>query len=75
MIERGIPRTHYPVFAGDKQIGEITTGTQSPTLKKNVGLALIKKEYAEIGNEVYVEIRNKKIKAQIVKTPFYKKTN
>lgn len=73
MIDRGIPRTHYPVYVGDEQIGEVTTGTQSPTLKKNVGLALIKKEYAEIGKEVYVEIRNKKVKAEIVKTPFYKK--
>ena len=74
MIERGIPRSHYPVYDNnDNQIGEITTGTQSPTLKKNVGLALIKKEYAEIGNEVFVGIRNKKVKAKIVKTPFYKK--
>lgn len=73
MIDRGIPRTHYPVYANDELIGEITTGTQSPTLKKNVGLALIKSEYAVIGNEIYVEIRNKKLKAQIVKTPFYKR--
>lgn len=73
MIDRGIPRTHYPVYSGDQLIGEVTTGTQSPTLKKNVGLALIKSEFASIGNEVYVEIRNKKLKAEIVKTPFYKK--
>lgn len=73
MIDRGIPRTHYPVYSGDELIGEVTTGTQSPSLKKNVGLALIKSEYAVMGNELQVEIRNKKLKAQIVKTPFYKK--
>lgn len=73
MIERGIPRSHYPVYAGEKKIGEVTTGTQSPTLKKNVGLALIEREYADIGNEVEVEIRNKRVRAQIVKTPFYRR--
>ncbi len=73
MIERGIPRSDYLVYSNDELIGKITTGTQSPTLKKNVGLALIKKEYADIGNELFVEIRNKKVKAKIVKTPFYKR--
>ncbi|WP_019122791.1 glycine cleavage system aminomethyltransferase GcvT [Brevibacillus massiliensis] len=73
MIDRGIPRSHYPVFAGDKQIGEVTTGTQSPTLKKNVGLALLKREHAELGSLVEVEIRGKRLKAQVVATPFYKR--
>ncbi|MBA4495712.1 glycine cleavage system aminomethyltransferase GcvT [Paenactinomyces guangxiensis] len=73
MIDRGIPRSHYPVFAGEKQIGEVTTGTQSPTLKKNVGLALIEKAYADLGKIVEVEIRGKRLKAKIVKTPFYKR--
>lgn len=78
MIERGIPRHGYPVFAivdgEEKQIGEVTTGTQSPTLKKNVGLALIQTEFAELGRELYVQIRNKNTKAVIVKTPFYKRS-
>ena len=74
MIERGIPRSHYPVYVGDEQIGEITTGTQSPTLKKNLGLALLKTDFTSIGTEVWVEIRNKKVKAQVVKTPFYKRS-
>ncbi len=75
MIERGIPRTHYPVYIGEELIGEVTTGTQSPTLKKNLGLALIKSEHAAIGTEVWVEIRNKKVKAEVVKSPFYKRGN
>jgi aminomethyltransferase len=74
MIDRGIPRTHYPVYAGDEKIGEVTTGTQSPTLKKSVGLALIRSEYAEPGNEVEVEIRGRRLRAAVVKTPFYKRS-
>jgi aminomethyltransferase len=73
MTERGIPRTGYPVYRGEEKIGEVTTGTQSPTLKKNIGLALIRSEYAKTGEEVEVEIRKKKLKAKIVKTPFYQR--
>jgi len=73
MIDRGVPRTHYPVYLQDERIGEVTTGTQSPTLKKNVALALIKAEYANIGQELLVEIRDKKLKAVVVKTPFFKR--
>jgi len=73
MIDRGIPRHDYPVFIGEEQIGFVTTGTQSPTLKKNIGLALLKTEHAVVDNEVQVEIRGKRLKAQVVKTPFYKR--
>jgi aminomethyltransferase len=73
MIDRGIPRHGYPVYKGDELIGEVTTGTQSPTLKKNIGLALIKKEHTELGTEVEVEIRGKRLKAKIASTPFYKR--
>ena len=53
MIERGIPRPHYAVFNTDgQQIGEVTTGTQSPTFKTNVGLALIDSAYSALGTEV-----------------------
>ncbi|MBD7943895.1 MULTISPECIES: glycine cleavage system aminomethyltransferase GcvT [Psychrobacillus] len=73
MIDKGIPRTGYPIFANDKQIGFVTTGTQSPTLKKNIGLVLIDATFAEIGQEVEVEIRNKRLKAVTIPTPFYKR--
>lgn len=73
MIDRGIPRTHYPVYVGEELVGEVTTGTQSPTLKTNVGLALIKSEFAVMEGVVDVEIRGKRLKAKIVKTPFYKR--
>ncbi len=74
MVDRGIPRSHYPVFANDRQIGEVTTGTQSPTLKRNLGLALLEIDYTQLDTEVWVEIRGKRLKAVIVKSPFYKKT-
>jgi aminomethyltransferase len=73
MLERGIPRSHYAVYAGEQLIGEITTGTQSPTYKTNVGLALIDTAYTGLGTEVLVEIRGKKLIAKVVKTPFYKR--
>jgi aminomethyltransferase len=73
MIDKGIPRHGYQVFAGEEEIGFVTTGTQSPTLKKNIGLALIKTEFASLDTEVYVEIRGKRLKAKVVATPFYKR--
>ncbi len=75
MIDKGIPRTGYKVFIGDEEIGEVTTGTQSPTLKKNIGFALLKTEHTDIGTAVEVEVRNKRLKAEIIATPFYKSMN
>ncbi|MBE3569759.1 MAG: glycine cleavage system aminomethyltransferase GcvT [Bacillales bacterium] len=75
MIDRGIPRNGYSVFSGDQLIGSITTGTQSPTLKKNIGLALLNSEFAQIGSEVQVEIRQQKLAAKVVEIPFYKRSN
>ena len=74
MIEKGIPRTGYSVFNGrEKEIGTVTSGTFSPTLKKNLGLALIDVKESSIGNTVWVQIRKRKVKAMIVKIPFYKR--
>jgi aminomethyltransferase len=73
MIDKGIPRTGYEVFMNDEKIGEVTTGTQSPTLKKNIGLALINSEHASLDTVVEVQVRKKRLKAKIVPTPFYKR--
>ncbi|WP_270998326.1 glycine cleavage system aminomethyltransferase GcvT [Listeria seeligeri] len=73
LIERGIPRHDYSVFQKDKKIGIITSGTQSPTLGTNIGLALLETPYTELGQEVEVGIRTKKIKAKVIATPFYKR--
>ncbi|WP_338450722.1 glycine cleavage system aminomethyltransferase GcvT [Niallia oryzisoli] len=71
---RGIPRHGYKVFsAEEEEIGYITSGTQSPSLKKGLGLALVSAEHAKVGTELKVEVRNKLIDAVVVKTPFYKR--
>lgn len=73
MIDKGIPRHGYKVYSGEELVGEVTTGTQSPTLKKNIGLALLKRDFAGIGTELEVEIRNKRLRAAVAETPFYKR--
>lgn len=73
MIDRGIPRAGFEVFSEGRKIGYITTGSYSPTLKKNIGLALLDIEFSEEGREVEVLIRNKLLKAKIIKKPFYAK--
>ncbi len=73
MIDRGIPRHGYSVLSGDEVIGQITSGTQAPTLKKNIGLALIQTNFAEVGTEVEVQVRKRKLKAIIIETPFLKR--
>lgn len=73
MIDKGIPRTDYEVFKDGEKIGYVTTGTQSPTLKKNIGLALISKDCAAVGTELEVQVRKRRLKAKVVAKPFYKK--
>ena len=73
MIERGIPRAEYEVFAGDEKIGHITTGSYSPTLNKNIGLALLNTEFSAEGTIVEVAVRNKRVQAKVEKKPFYEK--
>ncbi|MCM3342174.1 glycine cleavage system aminomethyltransferase GcvT [Paenibacillus sp. MER TA 81-3] len=73
MIDKGIPRSHYPVLINENPVGEVTTGTKSPTLKRNLGLALIDAAYSELDTEVMVEIRGKQLKARVIKAPFYKR--
>lgn len=72
MIGRGIPREGYEIFKGDKKIGYVTTGYMSPTLKKNIGNALIDAEETELGNEIDIMIRNKPVKAKIIDKSFLK---
>ncbi|MEK4426160.1 glycine cleavage system aminomethyltransferase GcvT [Solibacillus sp. FSL K6-1523] len=73
MIDKGIPRHGYKVFKDGQEIGEVTTGTQSPMTKRNIGMALIDATFAEVGIELEIEIRNKFAKAVIVEKPFYKR--
>jgi aminomethyltransferase len=71
MIDRGIPRQGYKIVDAQGQgIGEVTSGTQSPSLNKAIGLGYVSIEHAVLGNEIFIEIRDKKLKAVVVKTPF-----
>jgi len=73
MIERGIPRQLYPIMdENGTKIGEVTSGTMSPSLKTGIGMGYVKTAYAPPGTEIFVSIREKLIKARIVKMPFYK---
>ncbi|AOM82653.1 glycine cleavage system aminomethyltransferase GcvT [Salisediminibacterium beveridgei] len=73
MLEKGIPRTGYEVLNHSQVIGHITSGTQSPTLGKNMGLALVSKNFSKPGTEIDVQVRKKQLKAMVIETPFYKR--
>lgn len=71
MKERGIPRKGYSIIDNDgEQIGEVTSGIQSPVLNKGIGLAYVQTEHTKLGKELFVAIRNKRIPAEVVKLPF-----
>jgi aminomethyltransferase len=73
MIDRGIPRHDYLIEdAEGNVIGKVTSGTQAPSLDKAIGLGYVNKPFRKSGTEIYIAIRNKKVKAQVVKLPFYK---
>ena len=74
MVDRGIGRDGYPVATLDgTRIGEVTSGSPAPFLKKNIALAYVPVAYTEVGTELAVEIRGQLVKAVVVPTPFYKR--
>ena len=73
IVERGIPRGGHRVEKDGIDIGYITSGTHSPTFKKGLGMAFLKTEAITIEEEVDIVIRDKRVKAKIVKLPFYRK--
>ena len=68
------PRPHYAVYSNGERIGEVTSGTLSPSLNYGVGMAYLSAPHAKIGNKIEIEIRGQKFPAQIEKKPLYKKT-
>jgi aminomethyltransferase len=73
MIDRGIPRHDYEIVDAEGNVtGKVTSGTQSPSLQKAIGMGYIDKALAKEGTEIFINIRNNKIKAKVVKFPFYK---
>lgn len=73
MIDRGIPRHDYPILdAAGTVIGKVTSGTMSPSMKLGIGLGYVTVENSKLESEIFIEIREKGVKAQVVKLPFYK---
>ena len=74
MVDKGIPRQGYEIFNEQGQlIGKVTSGSMSPSLKQGIGMGYFQKEYSRPGTEIYVAVRNRKLKAEVVKLPFYNK--
>ena len=72
-IDRGIPRQHYEIMdATGNIIGEVTSGTQSPSMNKGIGMGYVATEFSKAGSEIYINIRNKYLKAFVIKMPFLK---
>ena len=67
------PRPHYPIWNGDTKIGEVTSGTQSPSLGLGIGLGYVTPEFAKAGTAIEIEIRGRRFPAQVVKKPIYSK--
>ena len=72
MIDKGIPRQHYEICDAEGNIiGEVTSGTMGPSVKKAVGMGYVANEHSKQGHEIYIKVRDKLLKARIVKIPFY----
>ena len=73
LTERGIPRHGYKIVnSADEEIGEVTSGTMSPMLKVGIGMGYVEAKYATPGTEILIKVRNKNLKAEVVKPPFRK---
>ena len=71
MMERAVPRQNYDIFSNGEQIGMVTSGTQSPSLNKGIGLGYVEIEYAKPGTKIDIEIRGLKKPATIMRPPLY----
>ena len=74
LIDRGVPRKDYEIVdAEGKAIGIVTSGTMGPSVKKGIGMGYVSSEFSKVGSEIYIKVRKRSLKAQVVKMPFYKK--
>ncbi len=74
MIDKGIPRHDYPIVDEQgRNIGRVTSGTMAPSLKKGVGMGYVETAFSKPGTVIFIEVRGRKLKAEVVKPPFYKK--
>ena len=70
LFERGVPRSHYPVLSAGESIGEVTSGTFSPSLNCGVALCSVSSEYSKVGTKLDIQIRGKNVPGEVVKLPF-----
>ena len=71
MIDKGIPRHHYEIKDSlGQQIGYVTSGTQSPSLQKAIGMGYVDMAYTALDTEIFISVRDKLLKAKVVKFPF-----
>lgn len=74
LVDRGIPRHDYPILdANGETIGKVTSGTMAPSVQKAIGLGYVTTENSSVDSEIFIGIRDKSVKAKVVKLPFYKK--
>jgi len=74
LLERGVPRGGYEIYAHDQPIGRLTSGAPGPTVQKNIGMGYVEAAHAVVGNQVFIDIRGKRVAAHIVALPFYKRS-
>jgi aminomethyltransferase len=73
MVDRGIARDDFDVYIDEDKVGYVTSGSPVPFLKKNVGFAFLPVEFANVGQEIKIDVRGKRLAAQVVPVPFYKR--
>ena len=73
MVDRGIARDDFDVYVDDTKVGYVTSGSPAPYLKKNIGFAFLPVEFANVGQEIKIDVRGKRLSAQVVPVPFYKR--
>lgn len=73
MTDKGIGRDGFDVYVSGEKVGFVSSGSPAPFLKKNIGLAFVPTEFANVGQEIEIDVRGKRLKAEVVPTPFYKR--
>lgn len=73
LLERGVPRSGYAIYDGEQRIGVLTSGSHGPTVQKSIGLGFVDPAHTSAGTRVQIEIRGKRVAAQVVALPFYKR--
>jgi aminomethyltransferase len=73
LVDRGIARDHFPIWIDDQPAGHVTSGSYSPSLEKSIGMAYVPVSHEAPGSRLCVDVRGKKLAAQVVETPFYRR--